>query len=243
MTAREAFDCSDPQMTTAFYDALIRRGLVGQVAFGLFRAQKRSRRAKSYGKRKFRSNAYDAKAEALRYLNSALERHGLLRWGWGIDERQALHRHVLYVDTPLGQVSFHSEDNYGGPAYDGQWDGAVGASDDRIIRFSQSVHDDPVAPIGDWLLMPFGKFVGSALASIDAGYFSWLSGWEGLSSWPCVREFVEAKVANGSVERREVPKRGEKVTWTSGGINDEFRKDESGVCPFEVAGEAEADSR
>lgn len=194
MDAVEAFNTSDPKVTTAFYDALIRRGPIGQVAFGLFRAQKRSSRAKEYRKRHHRNNAYDAKSEALNYLNAALTIEGSLKWGWGIDPMQPVHRHVLYVETPYGQVSYHSQSDYGGPPFDGNWDGHRGASDERVIRFCNDVAVRAVEPTGDWLLMPFGKHVGKPATDLTTEHLQWLASWNGLDSWPTIRSFVHRAV-------------------------------------------------
>src|SRR5262245_2490339 len=61
-------------------------------------------------------NSYlDDLAQELLHLN--------LTWGWGIDERQGLHKYIIYIDTAEGQVSLHSEHRFIGPDYDKKWDG------------------------------------------------------------------------------------------------------------------------
>lgn len=197
MRAQEAFESKDPNVTTAYYDVLIRRGPIGQVAFGLFRAHKRSSKAKEYRRRHHRNNAYDAKGEALRYLNAALAAHGAFRWGWGRDGKMTFHDHVLYVETPHGQVSFHSASNYGGPAFDGQWDGQH-QSKERILRFCDDVADLPQADrFEEWMLMPFGKLAGRLVVSLERETLEWFAGWSGLNSWPTFRTYVHQKVAEG----------------------------------------------
>ena len=47
-------------------------------------------------------------------------------------------RHVLYVDLPQGQVSFHSRVKYDGPEYGGDWDGKY-KSEERIVEFADAV--------------------------------------------------------------------------------------------------------
>lgn len=47
-------------------------------------------------------------------------------------------RHVLYVDLPQGQVSFHSTAKYAGPSYDGDWDGQP-KSEQRILECADNI--------------------------------------------------------------------------------------------------------
>lgn len=61
-----------------------------------------------------------------------------MNWGWGRDPAQPFAKHVLYVDLPLGQVSFHSESRYVGPDYGGEWDGDR-ASEGRVVQFCDVV--------------------------------------------------------------------------------------------------------
>lgn len=194
ISAQEAYDSRKPEETTAFYDVLIRRGPVGQVAFGLFRAQKRSHVAKGYRRRRWRNGAYDAKGEALRYLNAALAAHGALKWGWGRDLMVDRYSHVLYVETPHGQVSFHSESNHGGPEFAGEWDGVREVSEKRVVRFCDDVTRLPQAPIDSWLLMPFGKNCGRPAVSLEREYLQWLGTWDGLNSWPTLRAYVHQQI-------------------------------------------------
>lgn len=211
MNANKAFETSDPKETVAFYEALIRRGTVGQVAFGLFRAQKRSSRAKGYRSGRFRSKSYDSKNEALRYLNAALQGESSLSWGWGLDNMQDMHCHVLYVDLPFGQVSFHSASNHGGPEYRGVWDGMRGVAEERVAAFCDAVLEMPKSEVGEWLLMPFGKHCGSSALSVDVGYAQWLLKWPGIEGWPLIRS-IAWKVANEKEEQRsDVPQDAERA--------------------------------
>jgi hypothetical protein len=130
---------SDGDATKALYQRLTDRGPLGGIAAGLLRAQKNSARAKVYRGRRYRDVAYDRKQWALGLLTEELERHGDrlgIRWGWGDDPEQSVHRAVLYVDLPTGQVSFHSDHRGDGPDYPDQWDGIRGVALDRIIRFA-----------------------------------------------------------------------------------------------------------
>jgi hypothetical protein len=51
------------------------------------------------------------------------------------DPATPAYSHVLYVDLPTGQVSFHTAARDDGPAYAGAWDGIKGQGPDRIIRW------------------------------------------------------------------------------------------------------------
>jgi len=116
------------------------------VAAELYRAQKASSRAKVYRGKvsdngpKYRELAYTRKDDAIVALTHALAEpgHGLT-WGWGVDSAQPRYPHVLYIDLPMGQVSFHATARYDGPDYPGEWDRAH-ASETRIIDFCQSVY-------------------------------------------------------------------------------------------------------
>lgn len=144
VSAAEVYEGSDGALTRAFAAELERRGPRGRVAALLFRAQKSSRRAKKYGPTAYRGLAYGRKGEALRELAAALAEHGAalgISFGWGRDEG-GRNPWVLYVDLPLGQVSFHSPERYDGPDYAGGWDG-LRASEGRIIRFCDSVIAGP----------------------------------------------------------------------------------------------------
>jgi hypothetical protein len=49
------------------------------------------------------------------------------------------HHHILYVDLPTGQVSFHTGTRGEGPDYAGEWDGAKGTAAERVCRFVAGV--------------------------------------------------------------------------------------------------------
>lgn len=137
------YEGSDGEATRALYGALAELGAAGAIATNLFRAQKASARAKVYrggerGRGSYRSMAYDRKGWAIDNLCKALAEHAgalSIRWGWGIDGKQAVHAHVLYVDLPTGQVSFHAGWRGSGPDYPAEWDGLKGASPGRICRW------------------------------------------------------------------------------------------------------------
>jgi hypothetical protein len=132
---------SDGEATKALYAVLRERGVTGALAVELFRAQKASERAKLYrggvrGQGSYRGMAYDRKQWAMDNLCKALlQSCSLLQWGWGVDDKQAVHRHVLYVDLPTGQVSFHTGARGEGADYGKPWDGMPGQSADRICRW------------------------------------------------------------------------------------------------------------
>jgi hypothetical protein len=131
---------SDAEATKRLYAELEALGPIGHIAMNLFRAQKASERAKVYRGGGFRGKAYDKKEWSIGNVCAALLEHGAsMPWGWGIDEKQPVHRHVLYVDLPTGQVSFHTGSRGEGPDYPGQWDGKPGQSPDRIVRWCASL--------------------------------------------------------------------------------------------------------
>jgi hypothetical protein len=146
-TVLSIYEASDGEATKALYENLSAFGPAGEVAKNLFRAQKASARAKVYrggerGRGSFRSMAYDRKGWALDNLCAVLVEHGpalKLGWGWGEDSAQAVHRHVLYVDLPNGQVSFHAGLRGVGPDYRRRWDGQRGAVPARVCRFCADV--------------------------------------------------------------------------------------------------------
>lgn len=132
------YEGSNGEETKAMYECLEKLGPVGFVAVNLFRAQKSSARAKVYRGRGYSGMAYDRKQWSIDNLAVVLGSHapelGLV-WGWGEDEKQEVHRHVLYVDLPTGQVSFHSGHRGVGPAYGAAWDGQRNASPARICKW------------------------------------------------------------------------------------------------------------
>lgn len=132
----EVYLGSDAARTTSLYAELQRHGKMGDIAMNLFRATKASERAKVYRGGGYRGQAYQKKQWSMDNACLSLIDHGEgLSWGWGVDLRQPVHRHVLYVDLPTGQISFHSETRGRGPDYRGQWDGKLGQGPDRITRW------------------------------------------------------------------------------------------------------------
>lgn len=146
MKALEVYVGSDGAATKAMYVEMEQRGPIGLVAMNLFRAQKCSERAKKYrggipGKGSYRGMAYERKGWSMQQLCEVLVAHAedlRMRWGWG-EDRGSFVSWVLYLDLPQGQVSFHSNVRYAGPDYEGQWDGATGASPARIVQFCDCV--------------------------------------------------------------------------------------------------------
>lgn len=129
---------SDGEATKRLYNTLEALGPVGFVAANLFRACKSSERAKVYRGGGYRGKAYDRKQWAMDNLCRALSAEAAalgIAWGWGIDAKQDYHRHVLYVELPTGQVSFHTACRGEGPDYITGWDGMRGQSADRVIRW------------------------------------------------------------------------------------------------------------
>lgn len=148
MTAAEVFNQNDGGTTQSFYAELNRLGPLGEIAVALFRAQKRSSRAKEYRRGRFRRMAYDVKSWSLSELCRLLEKHGGFVWGWKQDQEVRFGEEaswVLYVDLPgFGQISFHSPTRGAGPEYPGDWD-RQHASEERIIAFTDAVMAGVVA--------------------------------------------------------------------------------------------------
>lgn len=150
MKALEVFHQQNGDVTKAFYAELDSHGPLGRIATCLFRAQKRSSRAKEYRRGKFRSAAYDVKTWSMGELCKVLAEHGTkhgIKWGWQPDHETKFAMEsswVLYVDLPQGQVSFHSPERLTGPDYAGKWD-RTGSSAARIIQFADSVIDSGYA--------------------------------------------------------------------------------------------------
>jgi hypothetical protein len=136
---------SNADATKALYAELEAIGPLGVIAMNLLRAQKASSRAKEYSRR-FKSDAYRKKQWSMDNACAALVEHGAgMVWGWGLDPVQPVHKHVLYVNTPSGQVSFHSEFRGKGPDFPGEWDGVLGMSPDRITRWCATLLDQVAA--------------------------------------------------------------------------------------------------
>jgi hypothetical protein len=157
LSAWHVYRQSDGAVTRAFYEQLKTKGPIGEIAINLFRAQKASHRAKKYrggirGKGSYRSMAYDRKGWSLQNLAKSLVEHGKalsIAFGWGYDDKAYDNKHVLYVDLPPGQVSFHSPERYEGPDYPHGWDHAR-LSDARICKFCDSLFgnadSEPITP-------------------------------------------------------------------------------------------------
>lgn len=146
LDAKSVFYQNDGEVTKRYYAELGARGPMGEIAVALFRAQKRSSRAKDYKRGKFRRAAYDVKSWSMGELCRLLAKYGEalgFKWGWQADPNVVFGNTpswVLYVDLPgHEQVSFHSPDRMSGPDYLGKWDGVRGASEGRVIRFCSSV--------------------------------------------------------------------------------------------------------
>ena len=136
---------SNGDATRGLYTELERLGPIGEIGVNLFRACKCSERAKAYRRGPgYRTAAYDRKDWSIGNLACVLrvlQAQQLLgiTWGWGLDnelcDRGDPHHHIIYVELPTGQVSFHTGSRHEGPDFVGQWDGARAVAADRICRF------------------------------------------------------------------------------------------------------------
>lgn len=203
MLALDVFSTRDGQVTVEYQNDLLIRGKPGQLAFGLFRAQKRSTLAKSYRKRGHRGRAYDGKSEALRYVDAVATMSGscldgfLLEWGWGLDPRTTKYDQVLYCDlqagtSQLGQCSFHSEQAYSRKKYPNKWDSSR-ASVDVVSDYCDWVMSNcEVVPLDEDDVFPFGRHVGQRFCDLDSTFFDWILQWDGLQVWSAIRPLVKA---------------------------------------------------
>lgn len=147
------YEGSNGDATKAMYNDLQALGPVGIIAMNLFRAQKCSARAKLYRRGGYKGLAYDRKSWSLGLLCEALAQYSNLgiTWGWGTDDalkaRGEENYHVLYLDLPTGQVSFHNGSRKAGPDYSGKWDGVPRASPERVCRFVADVFTGKVKSI------------------------------------------------------------------------------------------------
>lgn len=145
----QVYKGSDGNATSTMYGRIaLRFGDRGQVAINLFRACKTSERAKRYSRR-YKGAAYDTKNWSLAQVCKHLATHGQalgIGWGWAVDvaaaERDDPFRHVLYVDIPTGQVSFHSRERGDGPDYRRDWDGQRGLAPERICRWVAKLFEE-----------------------------------------------------------------------------------------------------
>lgn len=139
---------SDGAATMALYARLLELGPAGDVAVNLFRASKASDRAKQY-RNKWTKVAYGKKEYSLANLAKLLLDHGaqlgITRWGWEFDDKAIGYEHVLYVELPTGQVSFHAPARGEGPDYGGEWDGMKGAGPGRVITWCARLLSAPVS--------------------------------------------------------------------------------------------------
>lgn len=149
MNPLEIFEGSNGAATQALYRELEALGPAGVIAMNLFRACKCSGRAKKYRGRGFKDAAYGRKEFSLFNLCEMLEAHADnlgIAWGWKEDEKQPVHRWVLYVEIPTGQVSFHSEKRINQKDFAGEWDETTSSST-RIIRWTNKLlHEGPYEP-------------------------------------------------------------------------------------------------
>lgn len=131
------YNGSDGSRTRKLYSTLKKFGVYGELAALCLAAQKTSDRAKEY-RGDYKGMSYDKKGEKLRAICDLLESLGdTLNWGWGTDHT-AYCEHVLYIDLPTGQVSWHSPGKYSDKIYNDEWDGTP-YSRQRVVEFARNV--------------------------------------------------------------------------------------------------------
>lgn len=135
---RKIYEGSNGDATRALYKKLEELGPAGVIALNLFRACKCSERAKVYRGKKYHDAAYDRKQWSLDNLCKALTENAKtfdIKWGWGLDKQTEKYPHVVYIETPTGQVNFHNVSRGIGPDFDGQWDRVVKQAPARISQW------------------------------------------------------------------------------------------------------------
>ena len=146
MKAAEVFHQQNGEVTKAYYAELGKKGFRGMLAVALFRAQKRSTAAKRYRGRKYTAAAYDVKNWSMGEICRVLSAWpGAPRWGWARDHNTPGYTHVLYVDLPTGQCSFHCAERLTGPDYPGKWESGAG-SESNILEFCEMAWDEDYIP-------------------------------------------------------------------------------------------------
>lgn len=145
---RRVFEGNNGDDTKALYALLDGLGPHGMLCTALFRAQKRSERAKQYqkarGARRYAGAAYDVKQWSLQEVCRIMALHPealQLPYGWKQDHTTRFGERsswVLYVDTPHGQASFHAPSRCYGPEYVGEWVKGEG-SREAILRYCECV--------------------------------------------------------------------------------------------------------
>lgn len=143
MKAAYVFAQQNGDVTKQYYAKMNSLGAAGQLAVALFRAQKRSTAAKKYGRSRYRGAAYDVKDWSISEICRILLTHPELglQWGWQYDQNTINFEHVLYVETPCGQCSFHVSHRGQGPIFKGKWD-RLRASVDSILEYCDKVMND-----------------------------------------------------------------------------------------------------
>lgn len=158
MLARAVFNQNDGDVTKAYYAAMNKKGIQGELATALFRAQKRSTAAKKYRRGKFTRSAYDVKnwslSEICRILSAMQAFEMAPEWGWKRDPNTPGYEWVLYVNILKGQASFHCASRLIGPDFQGEWK-PFPSSEESILVFCDSVWDGELKDI------PKFKAVGS----------------------------------------------------------------------------------
>lgn len=137
---------SNGAATQRLYGQLQELGPAGIVAMNLFRACKCSERAKVYrggnGQGSYRAQAYERKQWSIDNLARVLTKYAeelSVPWGWGLDQAQAFHAWVIYVELSTGQVSFHTQARGLGPDYAKPWDKVHGHGPKRICEWAATL--------------------------------------------------------------------------------------------------------
>lgn len=134
----DAYFGSDGGLTRRLMTDLERRGPKGELAATLFRAQKSSARATAY--HGLYHNKYDNQKNEQLEIACELLPNQEYPWGWVLDRAREEYD-VLYIDLPVGQVSFRCANSWlRGPDYMGQWD-ETQSTERNVIAFLRHVRE------------------------------------------------------------------------------------------------------
>ena len=147
-----AFYCSDAPASRRLCNDLDSKGLIGELASLLFRAQKARKQARNYSGvapvsgRPYRDYSKDRMREMLDKAICLLQARATafgIPWGWRRDDSSGKPPWVLQIDLPSGPVAYRLPYRHVGPDYGGCLEGDS-LNDHRVAEFCAGVLD------GNW---------------------------------------------------------------------------------------------
>lgn len=118
-SAQEIFRQNDSEVTKGWYDEMNKRGVEGQLAVALFRAQKSWDNVEKWPVSRFSEQKNNHRRWSLSEVCRILSEHpDLCPWGWGKEDHLATPAwpHVLHLELPrCGSLTFFCEVRLQGP--------------------------------------------------------------------------------------------------------------------------------